>query len=94
MRRSLYSLIGIGVALVIMDHTSETSNSDSGGNDHEVLALIQEGRPLSDMLKELISLRKWKEAQLSAQKKEAIRLERMLTRLCVSTFTLIPFTEL
>ena len=56
--------------------------------DKEVLALIQEGEPLSDMLKELISLRRWKEKRLYADAKESQRMERMLTRLCVSIETL------
>ncbi|KAI0714048.1 hypothetical protein C8T65DRAFT_158437 [Cerioporus squamosus] len=51
-------------------------------SDDEVLALIREGKPLTSLLEELISLRKWKEAHVKAEMQESSRMERMLTRLC------------
>ncbi len=53
-------------------------------NDDEVLTLLREGKPLNSLLEELISLRKWKEAHSKAEMQESSRMERMLTRLCVS----------
>ncbi|KAM5533150.1 hypothetical protein V8D89_013198 [Ganoderma adspersum] len=60
----------------------ESSVPDTGITDQEVLALIQQGQPLSDLLKELIALRRWKEEQLKAQHREGQRMERMLSRIC------------
>ena len=62
----------------------ETTQSEAKVDDHQVLALIQQGQPLSDLLKELITLRIWKEQQLKAQRLERLRIERMLSRICVS----------
>ncbi|TBU27035.1 hypothetical protein BD311DRAFT_724906 [Dichomitus squalens] len=53
-------------------------------SDQHVFALLEEGQPLSDLLKELIGLRNWKEQQLEAQRLEALRMERMLSRICVN----------
>ena len=39
----------------------DTESSDIEVGDNEVMALIQEGKPLSDILKELLTLRRWKE---------------------------------
>ncbi|RPD54632.1 hypothetical protein L226DRAFT_509595 [Lentinus tigrinus ALCF2SS1-7] len=59
-----------------MEHaTSEISDDD-------VLTLLREGRPLKDLLEEIVSLRKWKETHVKAQTQETYRMERMLTRLC------------
>lgn len=62
----------------------ESSVPDTAITDQEVLTLIQQGQPLSDLLKEVIALRRWKEEQLKAQHREAQRMERMLSRICVS----------
>ena len=62
----------------------ESTQSEAKVDDHQVLALIQQGQPLSDLLKELITLRVWKEQQLKAQHLEGLRMERMLSRICVS----------
>lgn len=61
-----------------MEHPSSESTDD------EVLVLLREGKPLKELLEELISLRRWKSVQVKAQAQEANRMERMLTRLCVS----------
>lgn len=53
-------------------------------SEDEVLALMREGKPLKSLLEELIFLRKWKEAHVKAEMQESSRMERMLTRLCVS----------
>lgn len=62
----------------------ESTQWEAKVDDHQVLALIQQGQPLSDLLKELIALRIWKEQQLKAQRLEGLRMERMLSRICVS----------
>lgn len=61
--------------------------TETGVTDQEVLALIQQGQPLADLLKELMSLRKWKDEQLKAQRQDSQRMERMLSRICVSVAT-------
>lgn len=55
-------------------------------SDKEVLELIREGRPLEDILKELISLRNWKQEQIQSQEQDSQRLELLISRLCVSVF--------
>lgn len=67
------------------DRVAQAESEIMEVSDTEVLALIQEDRPLSEMLKELVCLRRWKEAQVQAQRQESQRMETMLTRLCVST---------
>lgn len=62
-------------------------------SDSEIFALIQEGKPLSGLLKELISLQKWKAQQVNAQRQEAQRMERMLTRLCVRPVSLFMLSH-
>ena len=62
----------------------ESPTTPSDIPDIEILALMQEGNSLSDILKELVFLRRWKESQLLAQKEDSQRMERLLTRLCVS----------
>ena len=54
-------------------------------SDAEVFGLIQQGKSLSDLLKELIWLRKWKEEQLRLQAQDSQRMKRLLARMCVST---------
>ncbi|KAH9932679.1 uncharacterized protein BXZ73DRAFT_101221 [Epithele typhae] len=59
--------------------TARTSGTVS---DEDILALINSGQSLSDLVKELISLRRWKAEQLQKQATEAKRVDVLLNRLC------------
>lgn len=54
-------------------------------SDEDVLVLIKQGKPISDLLKEYISLRRWKEQQLRLREQESQRMELLFSRLCVSS---------
>ncbi|KAI0366906.1 hypothetical protein BV20DRAFT_616278 [Pilatotrama ljubarskyi] len=63
---------------------SESMGQFTMAVDDEVVAILREGRSLSSLLRELVSLRRWKEEQILAKEDERERHERMFTRLCTN----------